>query len=382
MNIFQRLKLWNPWWQDPSILESRAGKPRSLLASLEGKGVFAIVGPRRVGKTTLLFQLLRKKGGIYIPYQDPFLRHFSLEEIVSGYVEEIGKEPDTLFIDEIQFRKGWQQEIRVESELGRRDIYITGSYGSLLKGREARHLVGRIKEYKLYPLSFQEFLHWKTPSLPAMPEEEAKIKYFFNRYLLFGGFPSVALSSNPMEEGKEIVDHSIGLDIIERYGYNPKKFYVVFDYLLSAIGRPVSLASIERRTGIARETVSEYIQKLLAHHILLESTLYSRSIAKKEVSPKKYYVIDPIYYTVRLGEDQKGKLLENWFAVFLDRAGIPLNYGLEGGKEFDFVVNGTSINITFNPALEREKAADVLISPAGPLKPWDLKKLLTALFSV
>ena len=72
---------------------------------------------------------------------------------------------------------------------------------------------------------------------------------------------------------------------------------------------------------------------------------------------------------MRLGEDQRGKLLENWFAVFLDRMGFSLNYLFEKGKEFDFIVNGKTVALTFNPALERENGADVVVSPEGPINP-------------
>ena len=148
-----------------------------------------LVGQRRVGKSSLLFQLMdmikakdAKANIIYINkelFEFDYLKNHKdlMTEVIKRTTEGV---KNYLFIDEIQDIENFEKALRSLNAKATHDIYITGSNAFLLSGELATYLSGRYIEFKVYGLSYQEFLifHNKADSSPV-----------FYQYLKYGGLP-------------------------------------------------------------------------------------------------------------------------------------------------------------------------------------------------
>lgn len=184
MNELDILNFYNNWWlteKVPSQLLQKYQRNlyRSLLLNLpyeEYNRILSILGPRRTGKTTLLYQLISyllikkidPKRILFLSISDPVFAENQdfLERCITLYTEVVLKEtlsklrePVYFFLDEIQYLKNWELWIKRYYDLKFKiKFIISGSASSLIikKGRES--LAGRIREESLLPMSFDEYL--------------------------------------------------------------------------------------------------------------------------------------------------------------------------------------------------------------------------------
>jgi predicted AAA+ superfamily ATPase len=127
-----------------------------------------IIGARRVGKTYFLHQIIEflkqtKKNDqiLFINKEDleweSIGDYRQLYDYVKNYFKNtVGKK--YLFVDEIQDISGWENCVRSLFAEEEYDIYISGSNSNLLSSELSTYLTGRAIEFRMYPLSFQEFL--------------------------------------------------------------------------------------------------------------------------------------------------------------------------------------------------------------------------------
>ena len=178
----QELEVKNEWWfKDDYLIEEVKLPKRDLyhvLADSFGHSlILNIIGLRRVGKSTLLKQLIGKllADGVKSKNILYFLFDFStqpqksvfLDEVLATYFEEILRiprySPDEqvyIFLDEIQYIENWQSVLKRYYDLSNKRIkfIVTGSQSVLLKEKHQESLAGRIFDFYLPPLSFREFI--------------------------------------------------------------------------------------------------------------------------------------------------------------------------------------------------------------------------------
>ena len=167
-----KLAEWNPWWENKGLISELKGKPREkysfLLKSVDIKEITVILGVRRSGKSTLMYQIIdnllsrgiKPEQVLFVNLEDKKFSEDSLEEIYSAYKSLINpKEKAYIFIDEIHRKEGWESWIRKRYDLKENcKFVISGSCSYLLKKEYSTLLTGRNLTFEVFPLSFEEYL--------------------------------------------------------------------------------------------------------------------------------------------------------------------------------------------------------------------------------
>ena len=162
----------------------------------------------------------------YINFEDERLSGITvrdLTKIVELYYKH-NPEAETmyLFLDEVQAVDGWELFVRRLLERKNARIFITGSSSKLLSKEIATSLRGRNLSFRLFPLSFREFLLFKgfQPEEPLIERERGVVKRFLEEYMEYGGFPEIVdypplLKIRTLQEYLDLIIYK---DLIERYG--------------------------------------------------------------------------------------------------------------------------------------------------------------------
>lgn len=309
----------------------------------------ALVGQRRVGKSYLLLQLMdtiresdKNANIIYINKElfefDDLRNHQDLMK----WVNQKSKPGLTnyLFIDEIQDIENFEKAIRSLQAKDSHDIYITGSNAFLLSGELATYLSGRYVEFKIYGLSFNEFInfHNKTNSVEA-----------FNQYLKYGGLPyliNLELKDELVYEYlKNIYAAILFKDVVARHNIrNVPLLENLVSYIADNIGSLLSAKSISDFLKSQRIKVSPNV--ILDYLSYLEQAFFILKANREELQGKKIFVIGQKYYLEDLGLRHAligyrgidiGKILENVVYLHLLMAGYTVRIGTLQKKEVDFV---------------------------------------------
>ncbi len=346
--ILKSLYDWNPWIEGGFPKELSGFKRDYFLDPyLEVSEIKILEGPRRAGKSTLLYQIIEKilkhdKGVLYINFEDEILKGFSLGEIVSAYQQTAPI--NYLFIDEIQNCKAWVPYIRKSYD--RKEIpqiWISGSNSSLIKNELATLLTGRNLTIHIYPLSFKEYLFFKSievAKLPFSPKKEALIKSSFKNYLEFGSFPAVTLRHVLQKELLiNYFDDFIYKDIGSRYDVNPVKIRELGMFLASNSAKSFSYRGIASALGMHANTIVDYCSYFTEIFLFSELYKFDYSLKTQIGSEKKIYSIDTglaSAVSFRFSEDI-GRMLENLVYNELRRRGEEI-YFHKQNYECDFLI--------------------------------------------
>lgn len=308
-----------------------------------------LVGQRRVGKSFILRQLMDliladdpNAPIIYINKElhefEAIQDHSSLNAYLSAHATK-GKR-NYIFIDEIQDIRNFEKSLRSLQAKGEHDVYITGSNAFLLSGELATYLSGRYIEFKIFGLTYDEFLTFR--SRPDTPES-------FLSYLKFGGLPYLV----NLELKDEIVfDYLRNIyaailfkDVVARHSIrNVPLLENLVRYLADNIGSLLSAKKVSDFLKAQRITVSPNI--ILSYLAFLEQAFFVFKVNRTELRGKKIFEIGQKYYLEDLGlrhallgyrPTDIGKLLENIVYLHLRVAGYEVHVGKVQDKEVDFV---------------------------------------------
>ncbi len=367
----------------------------------------SLLGPRRAGKTYLLFDLIRQLREsvprdrlVYINFEDDRLFPLKLEDmdsLVEGYYEHYPNNKDEqvwFFFDEIQEVPNWEKFIRRLTDQENCRIYLTGSSSKLLSRELASALRGRSIPFEIFPLSFKEFLKFnKIEAKPATSKGQALLLHYLQKYLKQGGFPELVFLPADLHNRtiNEYIDLMLYRDLTERFSVkHPQLIKYLLKYILANLSKTVSVNKIyndvkSQGYKIGKNSIYDYISYLEEAFIIFRADIWSRSVRKQAINPSKVYAIDPAFkYAMSIGED-RGRVFEN--AVFLElrRRGIHPNY-LLNKQEVDFYwENGKLINACYDYNSETTKsreinglleAMDYLDIKEGQLINWDKKETL------
>ena len=160
---------------------------KKLLPMIDTEFIKVITGVRRSGKSYLLLMLkdyLTERGIlperiVYLNFEYPKNHKLLDYDSLFAYLEDKLSENEKTYLlfDEIQEVKDWQKLINGLRAAYNVDIYLTGSNASLLSGELATYLTGRYVEIKMMPLSYDEFLDFKSEQDTEDP---------FTEYLKYG----------------------------------------------------------------------------------------------------------------------------------------------------------------------------------------------------
>lgn len=336
-------------------------KRRSLRIPVDTGKIITLVGVRRSGKTSLLFNVIDDllhmgvpiTSIIYINFEDERL-NLNTEELdllLQAWQElypEVLIDRCSFFFDEIQNVEGWDKFVRRIYDRGARNIFITGSNARFLSSDIATSLRGRAISYEIFPLSFSEYLSFReiSPDLNSS-RSVALINHHLQDYLRKGGFPEVigyddALRNRVLQEYFNVM---IYRDLVERYEIRnlpALKFFL--KRVVASATKQLSVNKIYnelKSSGfrIGKNQLYEFLEGAVNIHLAQTLRKHSDSLVDRELGEKKVYVIDTGLLNALdfKFSDDTGKALEQVVFLELKRREKEI-YFFKERSECDFIV--------------------------------------------
>jgi len=340
----------NPWWEgkDFKIGILRELYTHNFQKILKRKQIEVIIGSRRVGKTTILKQMIKKALDYGYPAKQIFylaLDHPQIsKEPISWHLRNFRKlfmyerkRKLLLFLDEVQASPDWEQELKSIYDLENVKIIISGSTATLIKRQRGR-LTGRQIVTIIYPLSFEEFVNFRKVEIGF--DEEYKYEKLLEMYLQIGGYPENVLSPSD-EYLQNLLEDIIARDLVTLYEI--RKPGVLKDMLMilaSQIGSRTSFNKLSNVLGISDDTVKEYIEYFESAFLIKQMEKWSVSFKERIYAQKKIYFLDTSFKTLLTGKGDIGAKAENAVFTHLLRKKIECGYFAESEREVDFVTGG------------------------------------------
>lgn len=272
--VIKVLRQYNPWWRNPLSVKEES-RPQKRIAYHEALRIikhgsirrFAVLsGARRVGKTTILYQMIESlleegipsKNILYVSFDNPLIKFVTVEQILSIYESLYPLKGNLyLFLDEIQYTENWELWMKVIYD-SRKDIRLaaTGSASPILEKGATDSGTGRWRVLRIPTMSFYEYcrlLKLEEPfsdesirltSLAELPKAQlldmtqrfVPLVTHFNRYLNVGGFPELVLSDDDLYAQRilreDVVDKVIKRDVLSLFNIrSPLLMEKLFVYL-------------------------------------------------------------------------------------------------------------------------------------------------------
>ena len=223
----------------------------------------------------------------------------------------------------------------------------------MLSREIATSLRGRTLTYEIFPFSFKEFLEAKRikPVKDLLyGKMRHRIKTLYEDYFYSGGYPEIALIQDESVKGRILQEYFNTIfykDLVDRYRIkNTDLLKQWLNTLLLNLSSLISFSKTEndfksRGMKLSRATLSAYAGYVEDTFFGFFVEMYSESARKRQVNPKKFYLIDPgmhNFLTFKFAEN-RGRLLENLVFLELRRRGIPIfYYKTARGYEVDFLI--------------------------------------------
>ena len=326
--------------------------------------IIVITGFRRVGKTYLLFQLIKeflqkkdKEEIVYINFEDERIppKTEVLTTLLPVIKQTFQKFPEILFLDEIQDIPNWSKWTRRIYDKEEIKIFITGSSSKMSAKEIPTELRGRCLEIKVSPLSLKEFLKFKNMEIDFQrvrysENQKARLVKALNEYLFYGGMPEVVLTNQ--EKKLEILQQYyktvVRKDIIERFKIkNEEGLKALLLLLLNSTSYSFTklyntLKSLNYRIG--KTTLLQYLSYIEDSYFAESVPIFSYKIKDHLQYPRKIYFVDNGFINALSTKFSKdlGRLYENLVFGGLRRKSnfeTEIFYWRGGnGKEVDFVI--------------------------------------------
>ncbi len=327
----------------------------------------AVIGMRRVGKTTFLWQVLKdrvesgfpREGILFFSFDDERLMdmtvedlHLVLEEYYFLHPEWRDRKRALFLLDEIQVVPGWERFARRILDTENVELYISGSSARMLSREVATSMRGRALEAVIFPFSFREFLRHRNQEVQdvsRLPKaQRSLLRKNLEEYLVVGGFPEAQGISlrDRVQLLKGYVDITLLRNVIERYGVT--KPVVLRHLTRHLLANPGGLFSVNkfyndlksRGIRVSKELVYEYLSYLEDAFLIQTIWLAAPSVRKRWANPRKVYPIDPGFNPIfdPTGQRKISKALETVVFIELLRRGAQVEYvKTENGFEVDFL---------------------------------------------
>jgi len=308
--VLDRLKQENPWWATGLVDEDYSNMQKRLyfdlfyplVEDISIKRAVILMGPRRVGKTVLIYHVIDTliKSGVsphqiaYVSVENPFFNKMQLEQLFKTCLKATGKkEPKGwyVFFDEIQYLKDW--EVHLKSLV---DSYpyvkfvASGSAAAALKLKSNESGAGRFTDFMLPPLTFNEYIHLLKLQhliIPTKIDWEGNAANFYEstniallnehflKYINYGGYPEIIFSEklqvNPSRFIKsDIIDKVLLRDLPSLYGIQDvQELNSLFTSIAYNSGQEFSLEALSQSSGgVEKNTIKRYIQYLEAAFLI------------------------------------------------------------------------------------------------------------------
>ncbi|PBB39189.1 ATP-binding protein [Mesorhizobium sp. WSM3868] len=303
-DIKRRIARDNPWWVDGNIEIPEASLPKRvyfhsfkrLALDTAVKRAAVLLGPRRVGKTVMIKQLVadalshgyHAHNILYASIDAPVYSGMSLEQFIDFMPSAEGG-PRIVIFDEIQYLKDWEVHLKdlVDNYVGVKFV-ATGSAAAALRLKSNESGAGRFSDFMLPPLTFYEFLTFlkKDEELIRVADSNGRSTYsttnivalndLFLDYLNYGGYPEAVLNSSIRDNqdqfiGNDIIDKVLLKDLPNLYGIqDTQQLNRLFSFLAYNAGKEASLENISQTSGINKPTIKKYIEYLESAFLIIK----------------------------------------------------------------------------------------------------------------
>ena len=316
--------------------------------------VKVITGVRRCGKSTILkmiMEKLHKEKGVpkerIISYRFDSMEYedMTAKQMYTELKSRICPEERTyFFLDEMQEIEGWEKVVNSLISDFDVDLYVTGSNSRMMSSEIATYLTGRYVAFRIYTLSFREYLTFKS-QYTTLENSRAELA----NYLRLGGFPATHLQEYGQDEVytivRDIYNSTIFSDIVKRNQIRKiDQLERVVKYTFNNVGNTFSAKSISdylksERRALDNETVYSYLEKLEKAYLLHRCSrfdLHGKEILKTQ---EKFYLADTSlrYSVLGYNDNTVASSLENVVYLELCRRGYKVYIGKTGEGEIDFV---------------------------------------------
>lgn len=372
--IIKRMSMDNPWWITASIPEDYKEMPRRaylsgfypLVSDIDVRRAVILMGPRRVGKTVMIFHTISQliadgvdpQKIIYVSIDTPIYNNTSLEDLFS-YARLALKQEDCndgfyVFFDEIQYLKNWEVHLKSLVDTFRNIKFIaSGSAAAALKMKSNESGAGRFTDFMLPPLTFFEYINFLNLNSIIVENSSGISPYasinidelnrHFIDYINFGGYPEVVFSekirSNPGQYIKnDIIDKVLLRDLPSLYGITDiQELNKLFVHIAFRSGNEFSYEALTKEAGIRKDTLKKYLEYLEAAFLIKVVNRIDQSAKRMQrVTSFKIYLTNPslrcaLFSPVNGDDDFIGSMVET--AIF--------SQWVQGGKSDFYYANWT-----------------------------------------
>ncbi len=311
----------NPWWRENMLPDNLPGFRRAAWQEVRDwvsdppfRMAVLVVGPRRVGKSTLMMQQIRQllEDGVnprkilYADFEDPVLKLAGFRRVLKSWKEisSPAEGREHLFLDEIQLVDDWGSRIKrqVDSQPNRQIMFSASAFPLSFKNRQSG--VGRWHEVFMGPMSFFEFLRfrqagpaipqvdslaelftWRRPRFAELKSEAAACMDMFRDYIVRGGYPELAdmadLQSLRRFARNELARRTLTRDISDEYSGNSHfHLQAVFRHLCKNNGGALDRRELAKSCGLSPASAKQHLEALLStqHASRLAGTIQGRGM--------------------------------------------------------------------------------------------------------
>lgn len=348
MDIKLSLSITNPWWNNEKINEQfLLGKKRkefeNITEKINNKRILSIIGPRRVGKSTLIYQTINylleeqnvdAKRILLFSGDDPSLflnENDKLSDVLEIYFNEILEENISklqskvyIFIDEIHFIKNWQNYLKIYFDRKYNiKFIITGSSSMHLFKDANESLLGRIENIYVLPLTFNQFMNFymtyisktediqipkfdlnnidetikKLEEIYYNQDLKLRIQKILKKYMVVGGYPEYfevkVIEVWQKQLSEDIITRGIYKDILTMYNIkSPEILEKLLYYIAANNSQSFAYSSIASTFGVDTVTIMTYLSYLKQAFLINILENYSNNIAKVIRTNKKLSILD------------------------------------------------------------------------------------------
>ena len=276
-----------------------------------GKAI-VVIGPRQVGKTTLIESILASKDYLLLDGDDPKTRTILTEPNTEQIRTILGKYK-YVFIDEAQRIEGIGLTMKIITDRFKDvQLFTSGSSSFDLTNKINEPLTGRKWEYQLFPISWEEF---ENHHGYLYSEQQLE-----NR-LLYGFYPDVLNNvGDEISILRNLVNSYLYKDILSHSEIRKPE---VLDKLVQAlalqVGSEVNYSELAQIVNVDKNTISKYIDILQKGYIIFKLGSFSRNVRNEIKTNKKIYFYDNGVRNMVIGNfnpielrTDKGALWENF----------------------------------------------------------------------
>ena len=366
-----KLEEFNHWWISGRVdaelaLPFKRDIYLEIKKHIDKRFILALGGLRRVGKTTIMYQLIQqlieakinKTSILFFSFDEVSAK---LNEVLETYKEihnkDLRKEKIYIFLDEIQKCSGWENELKKYYDLyPKLKFIISGSESLFIRKKTKETLAGRIFEFTLTTFTFREYLRFNKIEENEF-KYETRIKPFFNKFARKGGFPET-FSFETDKDFKEyiralVVDKIVYKDIPRMFRLEDPDFLRVLLELISTNpGMYIDYQSLSKQFEKDRRVIKDYINYLKESFLIIILGNYRKGSITTLRKRKRAYPADnalTYLYKPRIEEDFFGRMIETLAVNKLKASTFWKNNG-----EIDIVYENIPIEVKYQEKINSE----------------------------